>query len=176
MQATQKRTWTTLELNPEPGNNSGLCHHCETNTSYFKCKFRHNGVITPQTAFLCIGYLGGFVFIVKDPDCVLCSVHSKRQTHDWVIGVPLFRDSQLREYVDWNLCIIREHACLSCLALFRWQAQLQIKGDTGGEGCLKSLQRRKQAQAVHEKAVMSEMLWQLQMMRLGRYQWCYRCI
>lgn len=61
--------------------------------------------------------------------CLLCIASSTLQTHDWIIGMLLFHDNQLR-FVDWNLCVIREYACLPCLVLLRWQVQLQIKGDT----------------------------------------------
>lgn len=62
--------------------------------------------------------------------CLLCNANSKLQTHDCIIGVLLFHDNQPRAFVDWNLWVIREYARLPCLVLFRWQVQLQIKGDT----------------------------------------------
>lgn len=89
----------------------------------------HNPTKLPFNALLIWGVYKVFFARCQGPWlCLLCSV--KLQTHDWIIGVLLFHDNQLREYVDWNLCVIREYACLSCLALFRWQVQLPIKGDT----------------------------------------------
>lgn len=57
-----------------------------------------------KTVLLYIGYLGpckASSLFPEAPDCAfLCSASSKLHAYDYIIGMPLFHDNQLRSFVD----------------------------------------------------------------------------